>query len=115
MEAAMQPNHLKSLQASGVWPEGWIVEFPPEPINGRAILVRRSGGHAREADELRSAIIVAMLDRLPDGWSLSPFDGGDCREWCVSSSQGVSITENPDKFLALYAALVAAGIVKEEV
>jgi len=104
----MQPNQLRNLQASGVWPEGVL-------HTGLAFVYTRRQDVEHLPDEHAEALfIVAMLDRLPEGWTIGP--ERDC--WYVTRHDrligGEDVCKHPDMFLALYTALVSAGIVKEQ-
>lgn len=97
----MQPNHLKSLQASGVWPEGLspLLCEPPYGVHVKPML------------------IVAMLDRLPERWciySLSHPEKVTERCWVVLDENDGWVKHGVDQFFVLFSALVSAGIVKEE-
>lgn len=64
---------------------------------------------------LSSALIVEMLDKLPDGWKVHRYFSmfAADRFWVVKQPDGVE-SVNPDLSLSLYSALVAAGVVTEK-
>jgi hypothetical protein len=108
----MTPQQIESLREAGVWPEGMVYrEFDP-PF--REHFWREQGGVIPEPFA-RSALIDAMMDALPDYFAvqrkISHLDDTS-RRWIVTEFWREHADEG-DLFDALYAALVAAGVVKE--
>jgi len=109
----MESNHLRNLQSSGVWPEG--LQIPQGHPAGKWTQDCATGRHSLLGHHVKDMLIVAMLDRLPNGWKVHRYFSTFAadRLWVVKQPDGAE-SINPDLFVAAYDALVSAGIVKEE-
>jgi hypothetical protein len=106
----MTPQKIESLREAGVWPEGVA-------HTGMSFVYTR-GDHVEHLPDsfARSALIDAMMDALPEYFAvqrkISHLDDTS-RRWIVTEFWREHADEG-DLFDALYAALVAAGVVKEQ-
>lgn len=110
----MTPQQIESLREAGVWPECLLCDSYRD---GRFYIEGERGDWPRIPSSIaRYALIDAMLDRLPDGWVLQPGFWMVEKTWRVYAVHDGedAISHSPDKFHALYAALVAAGVVEEK-